>query len=175
MNVCFTGHRPSEFGGWDIDCPINVQNWLEEYIDKIIKLKGNVTFISGAAQGVDQWAADIVIRKKENNPNVKLTMAIPYYDFGRNWPEKAKKRLEEINENADQIVFVHKGNWNNNNYLLQLRNEWMVDHSQVVLAVWNGSLGGTRNCVMYAMRQEVPIIRYDFLNNNTIKIKPTNN
>ncbi|MNO11439.1 DNA recombination-mediator protein A [compost metagenome] len=171
MNICFTGHRPKEFGGWDIDCPENVRIWLNKYIDKLIELRNEVTFISGAAQGIDQWAADIVIEKKKTNPNVKLLMAIPYYNFGHNWPEKAKKHLEEINKQADNVIFVHKGNWEGNNYLLQLRNEWMVDHSQIVLAVWNGSLGGTRNCVMYAIKQNVPIIRYDFLNDNTIKIK----
>jgi uncharacterized phage-like protein YoqJ len=170
MNVCFTGHRPKDFGGWNVTCPQHVSDWLEEYIDKLINLKDDVTFISGAAQGIDQWAADIVLRKKEQNKNVKLLMAIPYYDFGDNWPLSAQQHLEEINNKADQIHYVHKGKFTSN-YLLQVRNEWMVDRSQLVLAVWNGSLGGTRNCVKYAEKLERKIIRFNPLTKETIKIK----
>lgn len=171
MNVCFTGHRPKDFGGWNAPAPQHVLDWLEEKIDNLIKLKGNVNFISGAAQGIDQWAAEIVLRKKEENKNVRLTMAMPYNDFGDNWPTTAKMHLNSINNKADKVVYVHKGSYTDS-YLLQMRNEWMVNHSQLVLAVWNGSLGGTRNCVMYALKENVPIIRYDFPNRKTIKYKP---
>ena len=33
---------------------------------------------------------------------------------------------------------------------IQKRNEWMVDNSDAVITVWNGSLGGTTNTVNYA-------------------------
>jgi uncharacterized phage-like protein YoqJ len=35
---------------------------------------------------------------------------------------------------------------------MQVRNEWMVDHCNDLLAVWDGSDGGTGNCVRYAQR-----------------------
>ena len=33
---------------------------------------------------------------------------------------------------------------------MQTRNEWMVNHCDKLIAVWNGSDGGTGNCVNYA-------------------------
>ena len=35
-------------------------------------------------------------------------------------------------------------------WLMQKRNEYMVDLSDKVAAVWDGSKGGTGNCVRYA-------------------------
>lgn len=34
--------------------------------------------------------------------------------------------------------------------VMQKRNEYMVDHSDIVLAVWNGKKSGTENCIKYA-------------------------
>ncbi|PAD70641.1 hypothetical protein CHH83_02225 [Bacillus sp. 7586-K] len=36
---------------------------------------------------------------------------------------------------------------------MQKRNEWMVDNSDYVIAVWDGTKGGTGNCVKYAQKQ----------------------
>lgn len=40
----------------------------------------------------------------------------------------------------------------------QIRNEWMVDHSARVIAVWNGSPSGTKNTIMYANQKGVPVV-----------------
>jgi uncharacterized phage-like protein YoqJ len=40
---------------------------------------------------------------------------------------------------------------------LQKRNIWMVDRSTAVLALWDGSKGGTANCVKYAEKVSVPV------------------
>lgn len=171
FTVCFTGHRPNKFNGWGAPAPQYVLDWLEKYIDKLIDLKDKITFISGAAQGVDQWAADIVLRKKKERPEkeICLTMAIPYDGFGDNWPHKARQKLKEINNKADNVIYVHQGKYIGP-YLLQKRNEWMVDRSHIILAVWDGSSGGTFNCIQYAKKEKVKIIHFDFLNKKTYKI-----
>lgn len=43
-------------------------------------------------------------------------------------------------------------------YLMQKRNEYMVDLSDKVIAVWNGKSGGTANCVKYAKTVDKPIM-----------------
>lgn len=35
---------------------------------------------------------------------------------------------------------------------MQVRNMWMVEYSDAVLALWDGTTGGTGNCVEYARR-----------------------
>ena len=40
----------------------------------------------------------------------------------------------------------------------QIRNEWMVNHSARVIAVYNGEAGGTRNTIVYANKHGVDVI-----------------
>ena len=37
-------------------------------------------------------------------------------------------------------------------------NEWMVNHSARVIAVYNGEAGGTRNTIVYANKHGVDVI-----------------
>ena len=42
---------------------------------------------------------------------------------------------------------------------MQKRNIWMVDQSNVVVAVWNGEKsGGTYNCIKYAIEKKKPVL-----------------
>ena len=38
-----------------------------------------------------------------------------------------------------------------------LRNEWMVNNADRVVALWNGTPGGTTGTVNYAKQQGIPI------------------
>lgn len=39
----------------------------------------------------------------------------------------------------------------------QRRTEWLVDHSARVIAIYNGTKGGTRNTIEYAMQKGIEI------------------
>lgn len=41
---------------------------------------------------------------------------------------------------------------------MQKRNEWMVDNCDILIAVWDKSPGGTKNCVDYAESKKKQII-----------------
>ena len=73
---CFTGHRPEKISATDDE----VKAWLEEKIDQAIA-DGYTTFISGCAMGVDLWAAEIVLRLKEENPDIHLIACTPWPGF----------------------------------------------------------------------------------------------
>ena len=53
---------------------------------------------------------------------------------------------------ADLIRYVCKGY---SKACFQIRNEWMVDRSARVIAVYNGEPGGTRNTIEYAEKNKV--------------------
>jgi uncharacterized phage-like protein YoqJ len=44
---------------------------------------------------------------------------------------------------------------------MQIRNERMVHDADVHLAVWDGTSGGTSNCVNYMIRFGAEVIRFD--------------
>ena len=41
---------------------------------------------------------------------------------------------------------------------MQLRNIWMVDRSQYIIGVWDGTEGGTANCIEYAKKKDINIL-----------------
>lgn len=150
--VCFTGHRPEK-----INCSEKkIKAWLEMEICKSVSNGQNV-FISGMARGTDIWAAEVVLKVREEMQNVKLICASPYPNFEGRWSEEWKKRYQSIMEKADYVQFINKEYYPS---CFQARNEWMVDRSSKVIAIYNGSSEGTRNTLMYAKKRGVPITIY---------------
>ena len=80
METCaFTGHRPKGLGYPESDerCAA-LKEKLRSLIIRMIEEKGVTHFISGMAQGVDMYAAEIVLELKEKYPQITLECAIPY-------------------------------------------------------------------------------------------------
>lgn len=149
---CFTGHRPEKLG----EPEDRVKRWLEEHIDQAIR-DGYVAFISGCARGIDIWAGQIVLQKKENNPDIRLIAATPWPEFAKSWSEDWQRQYNDLLARSDQVVDVcdhyHRG-------VFQQRNVWMVDRSSRVIAFYNGTAGGTRNTIHYAEKHGVEVIGY---------------
>lgn len=151
--VCFTGHRPDRLGGfhgWRAEkLQGDLKNKLIEVIYRSYTAEFN-TFISGGAIGVDQIAAEAVLYLKEHNIPLKLVMALPFPSQHKKWPAYAQKRYQAILNLADQVVYCSDDPYSA--WKMQMRNEWMVDRSKAVIAVWNGGKGGTYNCIQYARK-----------------------
>ena len=126
---------------------------MEKEIRQAIADGMNV-FITGMARGTDIWAALIVLRLREENPDIKLMCACPHPDFEKRWSADWQEKYNYILANADHTVMVSK-DYSRSCY--QVRNEWMVNHSRRVIAVFNGEKSGTKNTVDYAIRHGVEV------------------
>ncbi len=147
---CFTGHRPDKIGNDEY----KIKEMLKAEIQKSIS-EGYLTFISGMALGVDVWAAEIVIQEKLNNPEVKLICASPYPGFERSRCLADRMKYHEILNNADYIINISE---QYTKFCFQIRNMWMVDRADRVIAVFNGSRGGTYNTVKYAEKKNIQVV-----------------
>ena len=146
---CFTGHRPEKLNMPETE----VIAWLQSEIRKAID-DGFVTFISGMARGVDIWAAEMVLRLRDEGMPIHLICASPFEGFEKSWSDDWKQRYNVILRKADIVKFICP---RYSRACFQIRNEWMVDRSSKVIAIYNGELGGTRNTVQYAKAQDVPV------------------
>ena len=147
---CFTGHRPNKL---DYSEGV-IKPLLETAIDNAIS-DGYVTFITGMAEGVDIWAAEIVLEKKKENKDLHLICAVPHPGFEKRRSEYETERYENIIKNADYVTTI------SDNYYracYQKRNIWMVDRSSLVIAVFNGTASGTKNTVDYARKIGVRVV-----------------
>ena len=143
----FTGHRPEK-----LTVPRSkICEMLEEEIRSAVDDGMNV-FITGMARGVDIWAAHIVFRLRSGNSNIKLICAPPYEGFESRWSEDNQNDYRLILQYADLVRYICP---RYSPDCFQRRNEWMVDHANRLIAVWNGLPSGTANTVRYAQSQEV--------------------
>ena len=147
--ACFTGHRPEK---------LKRMQWLikRDLKKEILRAMddGINVFISGMARGVDIWAAEIVLSLRDSGKPVKLICASPFPGFESRWEKEWQDRYNEIMAAADHTVFVCKGY---SRSCFQIRNEWMVNHSARVIAVYNGETGGTKNTIDYAKQANLNI------------------
>ena len=122
--------------------------------------EGHTDFITGMARGVDIWAAEVVLEMRESGMPVRLICTSPYAGFEKNWSEEWQYRYSTVLDKADLVLFICK---RYSRSCFQIRNEWMVDHANRVIAVFNGEKGGTKNTIEYARARAVAIseIRID--------------
>ena len=147
---CFTGHRPERLGMPESEVISSLNKEIRAAV-----ADGFQTFISGMARGVDLWAAESVLALRDEGAAVRLICASPYRGFESRWSWEWQERYCRVMERADLVRFICPGYSGD---CFQRRNQWMVDHSARVIAVYNGQPSGTRNTIEYARRCEVPVV-----------------
>jgi uncharacterized phage-like protein YoqJ len=147
---CFTGHRASKLD----ESETQVRKWLEDRIDEAVA-DGKTTFLTGMGMGVDLWAAEIVLARKKTNDALRLIAVTPYLSFDARWKEEWKKRYTEVWKAADYRVTM-ADRYDEN--ALERRNRWLVDHSSLVIAFYNGEAGSTKRTVDYAREKGVKTV-----------------
>lgn len=159
MKVCaFTGHRPKSFPwGYEEsarDCLL-LKEVLEAQITALAE-QGVTDFLSGMAQGVDLWSSQIVLDLQKKNPALKLHCVLPCKGQESKWTASAQERYRSILAQANEVVYV--GQEYNRDCMLK-RNRYLVDHSSILLAVYNGTWrSGTGATVRYAQKLKREII-----------------
>lgn len=148
---CFTGHRPEKLEATEGEIKTALTREIRAAISD-----GYSVFISGMARGVDLWAAEIVLDLRDRGEAVQLICAVPFPGFELQWERDWKEKYQSILERTDLTRTVCPRYSKN---CFQLRNQWMVDHSARVIAVYNGARGGTRNTLEYAAALGVAVVR----------------
>jgi uncharacterized phage-like protein YoqJ len=183
INISFTGHRPSNknLGGYDWNSNKNKKIMLrllaaiEGIVEELNESQedNEINFIGGGALGIDQMAIHIVETAIKDYYDLWITteIAVPFKNQSVKWYNRTDViRYEKQLEEADLVTYVDtldkykiKGYEEGKYYpaKMQKRNEYMVDKSDIVIAVWDGSNGGTGNCVKYARKLHKEIIIID--------------
>lgn len=146
---CFTGHRPEKLHSSEI----LVKAALVKEIWTAYQA-GFRTFLTGIARGVDIWAGELVLRLRSSHQDVHLICVLPHPDFEKRWDAEWQERYRALRQQADYEVTICEAACRS---AYQRRTEWLVDHSARVIAIYNGTKGGTRNTIEYAMQKGIGI------------------
>lgn len=181
LRVAFTGHRPNKLGGYDLNNPLN-RKIIQEIRNIVCDLLNddkyyNYHFITGGAIGVDQIAYGIVNIYKICN-NITQEIAIPFKKQPDKWTSQKDicAYYHQI-ESADKVTYVDElPEYNTHTTPIgefsvmkaHIRNHYMVDNCDILIAVWDGSPSGTKNCIDYAKKlgKKIIYIRVDKLRRN---------
>lgn len=157
MNIAITGHRPNKLGNdYALTSPLilRIKEEIIKIIDHRILQFKDIKLITGMALGIDTLFAKIAIELK-----IPFIAAIPCIGQESKWPQKSKDIYNQLLSQAYEIVRVTTDEYTPT--CMQKRNQWMVDNCNLLIAVWDGTSGGTGNCVKYTQSIKKDIIIID--------------
>ena len=99
----FAGHRLHKFPWKDNEADprcMALKAVLMEQIAMLVEA-GVSEYVTGGADGVDCWAAEIVLGLREKNPALKLRCVLPHEGQADRWSDSARERYYSILKRAD--------------------------------------------------------------------------
>ena len=159
MKITITGHRPNKLIPLGYGYDLRGSKWqtLKKRIKDALLRYDCEELYDGMALGVDQITAIAVLELKDEGHDIKLHAIIPCANQEKMWPESSQMLYQAILSKADTITYVSKEEYTS--WCMQKRNEYMVDNTDMVIAVWDGSAGGTKNCVDYALSKNMDVLQ----------------
>lgn len=100
--------------------------------------------------------ANIVL--KYSYPMITLECAIPRETYAVKWNERDRDIYYDLLSKSDKETFLQQKYMSD---CMQKRNEYMVNNSDYVIAVWNGKPSGTGNTVEYAKKKNKVVLLVD--------------
>ena len=150
MIICGTGHRPNKLGGYSDPIFDALVRLCSYYLTTTTEKPTLV--ISGMAQGFDQALAQACL-----DCGYPYDAYVPHEGQESIWRDpRAKDKYYKLLNSAREVKLIVPGPFAA--WKMMKRNEAMVNASDTVLALWDGTGGGTGNCVSYARRMNKNII-----------------
>jgi uncharacterized phage-like protein YoqJ len=146
--VVATGHRPQKCGGFSEAAQLLLKQIAIDWL-AALKPRGAV---SGMALGWDTAIVEACLHL-----GLPYVACIPFRGQESQWPSASQRAYHNYLRQAANVIVCSSGDYSA--YKMQIRNERMIDmalqygpgstHS-ILLAMWDGTSGGTENCLLYA-------------------------
>jgi O-acetyl-ADP-ribose deacetylase (regulator of RNase III)/uncharacterized phage-like protein YoqJ len=142
IKIAFTGHRYLSI------------SQVESYLGKLHADYPDAIWITGGAVGLDSIAASFAMAR-----GIRLWLILPFpiHVMSKYWTPDQKRCIQDCWDYAEKTSVLAPAY---DVSIYQRRNERMVDLSDMVAAFWDGSKGGTGNCVGYAQSIGKKMVRF---------------
>lgn len=157
MQIAGTGHRPDKLGGYGKAAERSLMSIAHNHL---IPISRNIEMLyTGLALGWDTVLAFVCWEH-----GIPYTACIPFKGQENRWSLEAKDRYHHLVYCASKVVYVSEPPYSAAK--MMIRNKYMVDQlikpEDYVLAIHDGSEGGTNNCVRYAASTHKKVVNvYD--------------
>lgn len=149
--ACFSGHRLEKL-------PMGVArravvSMLQEEIHRAVSM-GITTFYCGTADGIDLFAADIVRRMRAANPELRIICVKPFRDFGKKLNGSDRYLFNMVMMESAAVIELSDHYYPD---CFRVRNQYLVSHSDLLIAVMGESRSGTGQTIRFAQRRKIPV------------------
>lgn len=170
----FTGHRPNNkyMFGYDLKHPgyKPIIEKITEIAEMVINKEGITRFLTRGALGIDTISFWCIHKLKEKYPHIKNIVVVPFKNQPIKWNENDKKWYRKMLKMADEVIYVDElegyevkdipvGEYHVAK--MDLGNKYMVKNTKITIGYFDGSKGGTANCMRDANKIGRMIIRID--------------
>ena len=156
-SCCFTGHRPGKlpwrYNEFDPRC-LRLKRRIADAVE-LAYAQGFRHFLCGMAMGCDLYFCEAVLALRERHPDVTVEAAIPCPTQADAWPPAQRERYDRLVAACDFETMV-SGQYTSTCMLR--RDRYLVDHASLLIAAFDGTSGGTRYTVEYALNQGLAIV-----------------
>ncbi|MFC0423525.1 DUF1273 domain-containing protein [Lactiplantibacillus plajomi] len=132
-----SGYRSYElnvFGDQDPKLKV-IKYALTNYLTTQIE-DGMDWLITGGQLGIEQWAAEVGLALKQDYPELKVAMMLPYGEFGGRWNETNQAKLQTLLARVDFQAPVSKQPYENPQQLKNYQ-EFMVTHTDAATLIYD--------------------------------------
>ena len=139
------------FGHWVL--LLDIEKPLREVMERLVKEQGVTEFFTGGMGEFDELFARTVWSMERDDPRLRLVLVLPYLTrqiaTKKAWYER---QYSEILIPAE-LDGVHP------KAAITLRNRWMVDHSDFIVAALRWDYGGAAEAARYAETRGKVVMR----------------
>ena len=153
---CFSGYSTFNLSNANPDYQ-NLKKTIK-FVIKNLLFQGYAYYLCGFDQGTDLYFAESLCELKASYPELRLESVIPYENQGESWPDNERERYYNLLAKCDKETIL---NTQYKNGCVIERNKLMIDHSEVLLVIFDGELSLTMQAIQYAKKSSKNIICLD--------------
>lgn len=161
FHVSLTGHRPEKLNGYHLDTPFydRLRSTLQKTILEGLRRHGALTLHSGLALGADTvWSQAILWAREQFPDQIRFVAEVPFPAQAERWPARGDREFWQHQiDTADQVNYYAE---RHSVRAMQLRNEGMIRAANLLLAVYDGTSGGTGHAVRFAQQTGVRVFSW---------------
>lgn len=152
-HVCFAGPRPANL-------PDAVTAALPQKLRQAVRryaAAGKTTFLNGCMSGFDILAGEAVLAVRQECPQIRCVTVAPFrvnFFNNRNWTPQWKQRALHVYETSDLALTLSE---TYHPRVYYERDEYMADHSSVLVCYYAGAGKGTKYTLDYAEKKRLAI------------------
>ena len=146
MTCCGFGHRV---------LLMDVEKPLREVLERLVEEQGVTEFFTGGIGEFDALFSKTVRSLKRDHPGLRLILVVPYLTSRLN-ADKAFLRTQ-----YDEIIIPAELDGVHPKKAIGLRNRWMIDQSDYVVAALRREDGGAAAAVKYAKEKRKRIVELE--------------